>query len=311
MQPNVITIGVDVSKGRLDVSRFDRQSAVIDNTEAGIRGLIRRVRALGVPVLLCCEASGGYEQRLCAMCLEAKIPIARVNAKRVRDFARSQGRMAKTDAIDAQTLADYAAMAKPRTLVDPPAWQPQAEALLKRRSELIGMIQQECNRLEAKPLDAARADINAHVTELQARLEHIEKMLYDLPKAHEDLQRKVTRLLAIKGIGKLTALTLLAFVPELETISGNEAAALVGVAPFNDDSGTRKGIRRTMAGRRQVRRILYMAALSASRSNPVLKAFYQRLREKGKPHKVARIAVARKLVVLANRLLCDDAFQPA
>jgi len=311
METHDVYIGVDVSKASLDLSRFDGRAGRIPNSAKGVGDLIRRIRALGRSTLVCCEATGGYERVLCSTCLAAGIPVAVVNAKRVRDFARSKGLLAKTDAIDAQVLADYAATNHPRTVTRRAVWQPEAHALLTRRDELQAMLRAEKTRLAPLPPACVRADIRSHVRTLEARIAKLDARLAQLRKDHPDLDALVQRITMIKGVGTLSATALLAFVPEMGHLSGNEAAALVGVAPFNADSGAFKGRRRTMGGRPRVRRILYMAALSASRCNPRLKAFYQRLTGKGKPHKVALVAVMRKIVNLVNLLLADPTFQPS
>jgi transposase len=311
MNPPEVYVGVDVSKAVLDLSPFDEQSCKVPNTPTGIESLLGRLKRLGRAVMLCCEATGGYEKLLVAMSLKAGIAVAVVNAKRVRDFAKSKGLLAKTDAIDARILAEYGACHHPRAAVAAPDWQPKAHALLVRRSDLLAMIHQERCRLDPEPEKCVRAGIKAHIRHLQALVDRLERDLWDLCKTDSDLAKQVQRICQIQGVGRLSALAVLAFVPELPSLTDKEAAALVGVAPFNDDSGKSKGRRRTAGGRKRVRRFLFMAALAASRCNPVLKEFYARLRAKGKPFKVALIAVMRKLIETIHRVLTNPSFQPA
>lgn len=304
-----VYVGVDVAKRTLEVSDFDGGASGIANTPAGIRGLIRRLETLEQSVLVCCEATGGYEKLLAGELLEAGIPIAVVNPRRVRCFAQSKGLLAKTDRIDAQVLGEFARVQQPRTLRTKEPWQEELQALIMRRQDVTEMIKAENSRLDPAPPASVKRMIQTHVRSLQRQIQAIDKQMTKLQQQHTELDLLVTRITKVKGIGSLSALALLGFVPELGTVTDNEAAALVGVAPYNCDSGPFKGKRRTHGGRAPVRRILYMAATSASRSNPILREFYQRLRASGKAHKVAVVAVMRKLVILTNRLIADPDFQ--
>lgn len=306
-----VYIGVDVSKEILELSPFDAKSAEVANTAKGVGALVRRVKALRRTAMVCCEATGGYEKRLVSACLEAGVPVAVANAKWVRRYAQSKGVLAKTDKIDARMISGYAEKNSPRLRARRAAWQEDAKALLARRSDLVSMATQEQNRLGPSPSDCVRKYIREHIRALKAQVKKIDAELSRLRKGNEPLAAGVRRICGIKGVGKLSAMSLLAFVPELGEVSGNEAAALVGVAPYNDDSGKMRGKRHTVCGRSRVRRTLYMAALSASRCNPVLKAVYKRLTAKGKTHKVALVAIIRKIVNLANRLMADPEFRLA
>lgn len=306
-----IYIGVDVAKETLELNAFDRRTRTIPNTKAGIQRLIKRVEGLQRSVLVCCEATGGYEKALALGLLSAGIPIAVVNAKRVRDFGKSKGLLAKTDPIDAELLADFASVHNPRVLQPAPSWQPELQALLTRREDVLAMIKQEKSRLDPIPRSSVAKLIRRHIRSLEIQARHIEKACRELIESSELLKESVERITKVKGMGELSALALMGFVPELGAVTDKQACALVGVAPYNRDSGTFKGRRHTMGGRSKVRRIIYMAAVSAKSSNPILREFYNGLIARGKPTKVALVAVMRKLVCLANQIITDPEFQPA
>jgi transposase len=227
----------------------------------------------------------------------------------VRDFARAQNRLAKTDAIDALVLVDFGVAFHPGPTPRPSRAEIRLAELVARREDLKTMRQAEDNRLELLRDPAVIQLAKKHLRHLDTQLATLEKLIKNLVDSEPELRRKVARLTAVQGVGFITAITTLAFLPELGSLSKTTAAALAGVAPFNRDSGSFRGQRRIQAGRPLVRRALYMAALVASRYNPILKAFYERLRLKGKPPKVALIALMRKLVILFNSLLKHPSFQ--
>ena len=293
----------------MDISRFDAKRSRIANTPAGIAGLVERIKELNAEAVVCCEASGGYEQLLCSTLMAEGIKVALANPARVRAFARSRGILAKTDRIDAQVIAEYARINAPRLLTEKPQWLNDLKALLIRREDLMNMKQQERSRLEHTSLRTITAEIKRHIKLLDRRIEKLESAMEELIKSHSELGHKYARLTEVKSIGKISALSLIAFLPELGSITGNQAAALAGVAPFNKDSGDQKGRRMIQGGRVRLRRALYMAALMGSFSNPHFQEVYRRLTAKGKPAKVAITAVMRKMVLLANRLLADPDFQ--
>lgn len=309
MEQPIVHVGIDVSKNALDVDPFDGKRPQVPNTKAGIRRLIQRIKAFEHPVTVCCESSGGYEQLLVTMMLEAGVGIARVNAKRVRDYARSQGILAKTDAIDAHVISLYSRSSGPRLLSAPPPWLARMQGLLIRRSDLLEMILQEKNRLAPALNKEIASLVRAHVKTMSSQVARIEELLLSLVREHPELEWGYKRLCAIKSIGMVSALSLLAFLPELGTVSDNEAAALAGLAPYNRDSGMLKGRRMIQGGRTRIRTPLYMAALSAKTYNEVWAELYSRMVRRGKPHKVALTAIMRKMVVLANRLMADPDFQ--
>jgi transposase len=310
MNSSSVYVGVDVSKALLQVDPFDNAAPEVPNTTRCIRALVRRLLAHG-NVIVCCEATGGYQNLLVAELLAAEIKVAVVNPKQVRDFARSKGILAKTDKIDAHVLTLFGQQNHPIPVRPRPDWAERLQALLVRRNELVDMRREERSRLDPKPTTEVQSLIKSHLRVLDKYIAVIETKIHQMIKDHEDLRVQVNRLTQVKSLGMMSALNLITFVPQLGHITDNQAAALVGVAPYNNDSGKMKGKRTTRGGRSRVRKVLYMAALSAKAHNPVLREFYNRLIIKGKPKKVALTAVMRKLVVLANRLYADPCFQPS
>jgi transposase len=306
-----IYIGVDVAKQTLELSHFDHKTRSIPNTKAGIQRLIKRVKALGKSVMVCCEATGGYEKLLASELFDAGVPIAVANAKRVRDFGKSKGLLAKTDPIDAELLAHFASVLHPRVQQPTPSWQPELQALMTRREELLRMLKQEKSRLDPLPRASIAKLIRRHIKQMELQLKLVDRQMKELCGDSADLKTAVERITEVKGLGEVSAFALLGFVPELGSVTDKEASALVGVAPFNRDSGKFRGRRHITGGRPRVRRILYMAAVSARTSNPILRDFYNHLIDQGKPAKVALVAVMRKLVCLANQIIADPEFQPA
>lgn len=300
-------VGIDVSKLYLDVFDGGRVERVANTAEC-IAALVARWH--GCFVLF--EATGRYDARL-RKALEAEgIGFARVNPARARDFARATGRLAKTDAIDARMLA---AMAQSLVFARERGSDPEREALArahKRRDQLVQIRKQERTRLTECDDGELRADLEAHIQWLDQQIAHWDAEIDRLVRQSAALAQSAGRLRSIPGIGPVAAATLLALVPELGSLSAKKIAALVGLAPFNVDSGQFRGIRRIKAGRKRVRDALYMAAVAAARCNPRLKVLYARLRSAGKPAKLALIAVARKLVIIANAVLRDQTqFKPA
>jgi transposase len=300
-----------VSKSTLVAAFPDGKAREFANDAGGIAGLVAEVRMHGESALVCCEATGGYERALAGACHAAGIAVAVANAKRVRDFAKGKGLLAKTDAIDARVIALYAEENHPRPSEPPQEWAARLEALVQRRAALGADLVREKNRLGAERDKWVVKDVKSHVRFLEKRIAALEKEIAGIRAANPDFKEKASRLEQVKGIGAGTACALLGCVPELGRITDAEASALVGVAPYNNDSGKFRGQRHIRGGRAQVRKVLWMAALSAARSNRILKAFYEGLVGRGKSHKVALTAVMRKLVCLANRILAKPAFSPA
>jgi transposase len=302
-----IHIGIDVSKLHLDL-HHSNQSTQIPNTE---KAIARWLRTLPADAFLVCESSGGYESLLITLVHAAGLPIARINARQVRDFAKARGRLAKTDRIDAQLLADFAETFHPDPLALPDRLQQELSALVKHRTHLLRQITQNNNLAETLSDKKLLALITKTVAFLQKQVDQLQSLMARKISESPDLFAKVSRLQQVQGIGILTASSLVALMPELGSLSDAQAASLAGVAPFNRDSGQWRGQRRISGGRSHVRSVLYMAALVASRYNPILKALYQRLLANGKPKKLALTVLMRKLILLANLLLKNPNFSLA
>jgi len=295
-------LGIDVSKEQL-YCQLGSKSFLVANHSKGFAQLLAQLKTHPGPLQLICEATGPYHLALVAAIQKARLAISVVNPRQVRDFARAKGILAKTDRIDAKVLCSYAeAMSPAPTAQLPAAWH-QLSELIHRRTVLIDMITAEKNRLAQNPSPTIAKLLTTHLRQLQKQLKAIEESCQQLLKQHQELHDKCHRLTQVKGVGLITALSLLASMPELGSLSRNQAAALSGTAPLNCDSGQFRGPRSTWGGRAAVRRALYMAALVASRHNPILKSFYQRLIAAGKKPKVALTAVMRKLVIFLNSSL--------
>ena len=294
-------IGIDVAKAQLEyASRPSNQAGTVPNDESGIRELVARCQAL-TPTLVVCEATGGYEAALVAALATAGLPVVIANPRQVRDFAKAIGQLAKTDAIDAQVLALFAERVRPEPRPLPDAAAQALDALLTRRRQLVEMLVAERNRLlvAASPV---RRDLQQHIRFLERRLREADDDLHTAVKTSPIWRVQDDLLQSVPGVGRVVSLTLLAELPELGRLSHKQIAALVGVAPLARDSGTLRGRRLVYGGRAPVRAVLYMAALVASRRNPVIRAFYERLRAAGKPAKVALTACMRKLLTILNAM---------
>ncbi len=299
--PSETFVGIDVSKAKLDVAVGEDPVFTVANTPEGHAELAARL-APSRPRRVVLEATGGLEAAVVAVLCRAGLPVLVVNPRQVRDFARAMGYLAKTDAIDARVLAHFAAVtrAEPKPLPDETARA--LDALLDRRRQLIGMRTMEQNRL-ATAAGGVRRDVESHLRWLEKRIARVERELDERIRSSPAWREKDDLLRGIPGVGPVLSRTLLAGVPELGTLSNRQAAALVGLAPMADDSGTHRGARRVTGGRKAVRAVLYMAAQSARRYNPPLREFADRLAAAGKEPKVVLIAVARKLLVIANAVL--------
>lgn len=297
-------IGIDVAKAWLDVARDEDASVQrYANDAEGISAVVAALTAI-TPQLLVLEASGGQETALTAALVAAGLPVAVVNPRQVRDFARATGRLAKTDALDARLLARFAARIQPPVRPLPDAVVQELAALVGRRRQLLEMRTAERNR---RPTLAPRlrAGVDAHVRWLSQQIAELDRELAQTLRESPVWQAKEDLLRTIPGIGPVVARTLLAELPELGTLDRGQVACLAGVAPLNCDSGQRSGARRCWGGRAPVRAALYMAVVCAIRRNPVIRPLYARLREAGKPAKVAMVACMRKLLIMANALLRD------
>ena len=295
-------VGIDVSKSELEIwIRPTNKSLTFANTEDGIALMIEHLKTLS-PSLIVLEATGGYEMAAVNAMASKKLPVVAINARQIRDFAKSTGKLAKTDRIDAQVIAHFAEVVRPplRPLKDEQTQRLQA--LNTRRRQIVKMITAEQNRLHQAPKWTAKT-IKSHISWLNKELKKIDKEISNLIKGSPIWRQKDAILQSFKGVGPITSSKVLSSLPELGTLSSKKISALVGVAPLNRDSGKFRGTRGVWGGRRDVRAVLYMAALSASRSNPVIREFYTRLIQAGKPHKVAMTACMRKMIVILNSML--------
>ena len=298
------SVGIDVSKREFVIAGYptgDQWTTM--TTAAAIATVVARVRALA-PRIVVIEATGGYERALVAALAVAELPVAVVNPRQVRAFAQAIGRTAKTDAVDADVLALFGGRLEPapRPLTDP-ATEALA-ALVARRRQLLEMIGMERARLEhAPPTGHVTRELRRHIRWLERRVEDVDDEIGTSIAAHPTwrIQEELWR--SVPGVGPTTARTLLGELPELGRLDRRAIAALVGVAPINCDSGQHRGQRHVWGGRASVRGVIYMAALSAARYNPVLRVFYRRLRDAGKPAKVALVATMRKLLTILNAMI--------
>jgi transposase len=296
-------VGIDVSKHRLDIhSRPSGERFAADHDDEGVAALVGRLAALA-PALVVLEATGGLEVRLAAALAAAGLPVAVVNPRRVRAFARATGRLAKTDRLDAEAIARFAEAVRPPVRPLPDEATRRLGALVARRRQLLEMLTAERNRRHAaEPLMHERID--AHLRWLEEALAEIERDLDGAVQESAAWRAREGLLRSVPGVGPVSARTLLAELPELGSLTRRQAAALVGVAPFSRDSGKMRGRRAIQGGRAALRACLYMAAVAAARgSNPAIAGFYKRLRSAGKPAKLALTACMRKLVVTLNAML--------
>lgn len=296
-----IFVGVDVAKDTVEVACSDASSRSFTNSDAGHARLVRWLSSKTV-VLVVLEATGGYEESAALALAAAGLPVSVLNPRQARDFARAMGRLAKTDRIDARVLAEFAAVLhaqghQPRAL--PSAEQRELAALVVRRRQLVAMLVAERQRLNVAHT-RAKPSIESVIELLRRQLADIDD---DLQRQLHDRHADLSALLqSVKGVGPTTASTLIAELPELGTLTRKQIASLAGLAPLNRDSGTLRGQRHIFGGRATVRRVLYLAALVATRFNPAIKACYQRLVAAGKPRKVALVACMRKLLITLNAI---------
>lgn len=299
--------GIDVSKTALDLAQWGQKEVTrFENDATGIAAMVKILSSETAVTLIVVEASGGFEQTMVTELAASSLPIVVVNPTRVRNFARAKGQLAKTDQIDARVIADFAQAIRPEVRPLGTTEQQLIKALVTRRRQLINMQTAEKNRRTSiNPELLPR--LEKHLDWLETELAEIEEELNDWNDQNVQWREKRTSLESVPGVGNVTSFTLLAELPELGTLSRQKIAALVGLAPFNRDSGRFRGRRHIFGGRSDVRSVLYMAALSGIRYNPVLKAFYDRLIAKGKLPKVALTACMRKLLTILNAIIRDEA----
>jgi transposase len=297
-----IFIGIDVSKATLDVAVWPSQEArAFDNDTTGHAALVFWLRAMN-PVLIVLESTGGLEMSAVSEMALAMLPVVVINPRQARDFAKALGKLAKTDRVDALMLARFGHSVRPTPRPVADETQLDLEALMTRRRQWIDMLTAEKNR-RALARKHVKHDIDKHIGWMEKRLDDIDNELKKFIESSPLWCVKSDLLTSFKGVGRVTSVTLLAALPELGALSNKQISALVGVCPFNRDSGTFRGRRRIWGGRANVRAVLYMAALSAIRFNPVIKQFHARLVQAGKKPKVAIVACMRKILTILNAML--------
>jgi transposase len=302
-------VGIDVSKRTLDVAILPaREHFVVANDEAGIDELLGKLLAKasgGGALLVVLEASGGFERPAAAALAASGVALFVVNPRQARDFARATGKLAKTDALDASVLARFAQAIRPTPRAIPDAEAREFGEILARRRQIVRMMTAEKNRLGASASKAVRGRIEAHVRWLEKELARSDRDLDETIENSPTFRANEALLRSVPGVGPVLCRTLLAELPELGSLSPGELSALVGVAPLNRDSGALRGRRTVWGGRARVREALYMGAMVASRFNPAIKEFYERLVSAGKPKKVALVACMRKLLTILNAVMRD------
>ena len=302
MEQESTYVGIDVAKARVDVAvRPTEHRWTITYDEAGVQELVSHLKTLE-PALVLLEATGGLELPIVVALATAALPVVVVNPRQVRDFAKATGTLAKTDALDAAVLAHFADAVRPdvRPLKD--AETQVLASLVARRHQVVAMLVSEKNRLR-RAVSAVRPCVEAHIAWLEQELEDLDEGLRQTLRQSPLWREKDDLLRTVPGVGEQLSPTLLAYLPELGTLDRRQVAALVGVAPFNRDSGTLRGKRTVWGGRARIRAALYMGALVASQYNPVIRDFYRRLLAAGKPKKLALTACMRKLLVTLNSML--------
>lgn len=298
-------MGIDVSKSHLDVAiRPSGKSWTEANDGKGIRSLVDALTDLN-PLLIVMESTAGLEMAVAVDLAAAGLPVAIVNPRQVRDFARATGKLAKTDRIDARILARFAEMVRPEVRPLKDEQVQELSALISRRRQIVEMLTAEKNRLTTAP-KRIQKDIKAHIQWLEKRLDNVDDEIQKRIKASPIWREKEAILQSVPGVGPVLSASLLCDLPELGRLNRRQVAALVGVAPLNRDSGLFRGKRKVWGGRANIRAVLYMATLSSVRANSVLKLFYNRLCGEGKPPKVALTACMRKLITILNSMIKNN-----
>jgi transposase len=296
-------VGIDVSKRYLDICLRPSQEIWQEpNSAFGIANLIKRLTQYPIELIVL-ESTGGMERDTLHALSEAGLAVVMVNPKRVRDFAKATGKLAKTDKLDAAVLAHFAEAVRPEVRELATQAAQVLQELITRRQQLVEILSAERNRLSAARTTQARAYIETHIDWLSDRVKELDQQIQAHLQESAQWQRQVQLLQSVPGVGKVTASTLVAMLPELGQATRQEIAALVGVAPMNCDSGQMRGKRLITGGRSAVRRVLYMATLVATRHNQVIRSYYQQLLGRGKPKLVALVACMRKLLVILNAIL--------
>ncbi len=303
---NTTNIGIDVAKDELVIYFDGDQSSIsVANDQSAITELADSWQNFSNLKRIVVEASGGYETLAVSLLANFNLPVSLVNPKRVRDFAKGLGLLAKTDRLDAALLSLFGELTTPRLYQLPSPEQKQLAQLVSRRQQLVQIKAMEQTRKKQQTAASIKASIDRHLLWLEAEIQAIDTDLEQQIKTHPSFQQLDESLQTVPGIGPTTSAVLIAELPELGHLSAKEVAALVGLAPFAADSGRHRGQRRIIGGRRQVRKSLYMATIAAIRCNSSINQFYHRLKERGKPTKVAIIAAARKLLCFLNAMVRD------
>lgn len=299
-------VGIDVSKASLDVCLLADSKRL--STTNDPQGFAQLLKALPTPgsCLIVLEATGGYQRAVVAELVAVGHQVAVVNPRQVRDFARGLGFLAKTDRIDAEVIARFGEQAQPRSLEKASRIQQELQQLVTRRRQLIDLRTSETNRLETATTKSVVKSLLSMIEQLEKKIRQIEKEMSKRVESDETLQCQAALIKSVPGVGAITAATLIAELPELGRLNRQEIAALAGLAPFNRDSGKFHGRRTIWGGRSAVRSVLYMAALTARRCNPVIQAFAKRLQDAGKPFKVILTACMRKLLVILNTIIKNN-----
>lgn len=305
-------IGVDVASRTLEVCWSDGTTERVANEAEAVKAFSLKAAAAGVELVVL-EATGGYHQELMLALNDAKVRVAAVNPRQVRDFAKAQGKLAKTDRVDAKVLCDFAVRMNPRPTEVPTEEQLELESLLRRRNQLIEMRTAEKNRLQQARFKTEKKNIEKHIAWLNRELKDVDKDTNNHLRSNAEWDKKVELLDEVQGIGNTTIATLVGRLPELGQLNRKQIAALTGIAPLSRDSGEHRGSRTCYGGRADVRRVLYMATLVGVRHNAALKAVYEHLvKDLKKPPKVALIACARRFLTWLNAMVRDGTtFNPA
>lgn len=297
-------VGIDVAKDKLDIAVLgEKKASQVGNDEVGIAKLIKKLQTLD-PELIVVEATGGYQRAVVLGLYEAGLPVAVVNPSRVRQYARASGLFAKTDKLDAFNLAEFGKQMKPRQFEAKSESGRYISALMVRRRQVEEMLKAEKSCLRTVHADM-RGSLERMIGTLKEEIKRLERDLDQFMQENEDWQEQEQILTSAKGVGRVTAATVLAELPELGKLDRKKIAALVGLAPMNSDSGKKRGYRKTKGGRIEVRNVLYMSTLVATRYNPLIQAQYQELLRRGKVKKVALTACMRKFLTILNAMMRD------
>jgi len=301
---NQVYVGIDVAKEKFDIAVLgESKASQVQNNEEGIERLVENLKVIK-PEVIVVEATGGYQREVVMGMYEAGLPVAVVNPSRVRQYARAKGLIAKTDKLDALVLAEFGKQMKPRQFEAKSESGRYLTAILVRRRQVEEMLKAERNRLRTVHIDM-RNSLERMIKILKEEMQELEKELEKFMTKHEAWNEQEQILCSAKGVGRVTAATLLAELPELGKLDRKKIAALVGLAPMNSDSGKKRGYRKTKGGRMEVRNVLYMSTLVATRYNPLIKMQYQELLKRGKVKKVALIACMRKFLTILNAMMRD------